>query len=427
MRIVVVGAGAAGLSAAYLLQLYGLEPLVLEAAPTWGGRVRSLSDFAPFSIELGAEEIHGNQSILFEMATRLGKSTYLPEGEDYYFFNGQLSSEALIAEQEGFRAIAHFWEVIHQYQGDDISLEELAHQQGISTRWFPILNAWFGNAYGSQLAHISIHSLQHYDKAWRAGNRNYLIKNSPYTAILGEMFADVLPLVRCQTPVKHIDYQTPVVQLTTSEGEIIPADRVIVTVPLPVLQQNLLTFEPALPPAKQVAIESLRMDAGMKLILRFKQPFWPTDMLSLYTDGYVPEYWTTATGKSETAYLLTAFITGAKAAYLAQQGEQQALQLVLQELDYAFGNQTATQAFEAHYWFDWAAEPFIRGSYSSPSLDSHLFRPQLALPVENRLFFAGEATHSAHFATVHGAMESANLAVEALLNTLPEGTYKKPD
>lgn len=62
--VVVIGAGAAGMTAAYTLAAAGRDVRVLEAAPRWGGRVKRLDGFASVPLDLGAEWIHTDPKVL---------------------------------------------------------------------------------------------------------------------------------------------------------------------------------------------------------------------------------------------------------------------------------------------------------------------------------------------------------------------------
>ena len=59
-----------------------------------------------------------------------------------------------------------------------------------------------------------------------------------------------------------------------------------------------------------------------------------------------------------------------------------------------------------HFFYDWLSHPFIRGGYSSPAVGAYGMTTELAKPVGNKLFFAGEATHITVNATVQSAMDS---------------------
>lgn len=69
-NMIIIGAGAAGLSAGYLLQQQGIEFQILEASSNYGGRMKRTTEFANFPIPLGAEWIHVKPNILEEILSR---------------------------------------------------------------------------------------------------------------------------------------------------------------------------------------------------------------------------------------------------------------------------------------------------------------------------------------------------------------------
>ena len=70
---------------------------------------------------------------------------------------------------------------------------------------------------------------------------------------------------------------------------------------------------------------------------------------------------------------------------------------------------------EAVYWHDWQSDPFSSGAYSYAGVGGGQARKQLAKPVEQTLFFAGEATDQEEAAGVGGALNSGRRAAEELL------------
>ena len=97
------------------------------------------------------------------------------------------------------------------------------------------------------------------------------------------------------------------------------------------------------------------------------------------------------------------------------------LQQVLANLDLVYGGQAAAN-FEEGLVQDWAKEPYVRGSYSYPSVgsfpDGPNMREVLARSVGGRLFFAGEATHNEAAATVPGALQSGQRAAREIDDAL---------
>ncbi len=91
---------------------------------------------------------------------------------------------------------------------------------------------------------------------------------------------------------------------------------------------------------------------------------------------------------------LTAFIMGDKAKYYTENGfsKGQILEKLIDELDKHFDGNASATILDFEY-LDWAKVEYIEGAYSYPSVGSHKLRKQLARPIEDKIFFAGEATH----------------------------------
>ena len=71
---------------------------------------------------------------------------------------------------------------------------------------------------------------------------------------------------------------------------------------------------------------------------------------------------------------------------------------------------------EEVYFHDWQNDPFSRGAYSYGKVGAEAAQQSLGAPVENTLFFAGEATDtSGHNGTVHGAIASGHRAAEEII------------
>ena len=89
-----IGAGASGLYAAHLLQKKGAKNIqILEASLSYGGRIKTLSGFADFPVELGAEEIHGDNNVFYRLAKNAGATFTDESTSDYYFFKNSLKNE----------------------------------------------------------------------------------------------------------------------------------------------------------------------------------------------------------------------------------------------------------------------------------------------------------------------------------------------
>jgi len=421
-KIVIIGAGIAGLYAAYLAERLGFEVEILEASDRYGGRILPLNDFADFPIELGAEEIHGDNSIWFQLLEHHKAELIKDDGEELYFLDNQLLTRKDLMPDEDFRLTLNFVENLWKYEGkEDFSLFEYAQQKGIPKKYFPILESLVENTYGAPLRKIGIKSIAEFDNNWSAGERNFLLKKGNYLEIIEEVFAPILDKIRLNQIVQKINYQSDnsesKIKITTKDKTEFLADKVILTVPLPILKDGDIAFSPVLPPEKLEAIRTIGMDAGMKIILKFKKRFWGEDTGIIYGGRFAQQYWMTGYGgKSAENRVLTALICGERAKFLSSQ-DAEATSFMLKDLDAMF-DQKASQHFEKAHIIDWYKEPHIRGLYSYPAPNSEQFRTILAQPIADKIFFAGEATNDfGHFATVHGAMETGYRAIDEILDT----------
>ena len=117
--------------------------------------------------------------------------------------------------------------------------------------------------------------------------------------------------------------------------------------------------------------------------------------------------------------VLLCFLTGWQAQALSGMGRDASVQAMLDELDEMFSGR-ASATFIDSFWQDWTTEPHIRGAYSFSLVGADLdIRSVLAAPVDDRVFFAGEATNdSGDHATVHGAMETGEREAFAVMYSL---------
>ena len=200
----------------------------------------------------------------------------------------------------------------------------------------------------------------------------------------------------------------------------------IVTLPLGVLQlppqaPNGVRFVPALS-AKQKALVGLATGPVVKLLLRFRQPFWEQLDDGRYADAAFfhaphapfPTFWTMLPVRTS---LLAAWAAGPAAARLAGVGEAEIVRTALDCLASLFGgNERCGADFEGAHLHDWQADPFACGAYSYLVAGGGKAREQLARPLVNTLFFAGEAAETGgESGTVAGALESGKRAAEQLV------------
>jgi monoamine oxidase len=214
------------------------------------------------------------------------------------------------------------------------------------------------------------------------------------------------------TPVSEIAWSRDGVRVKSGAGDH-RARRAIVTVPLAVLQQNGVAFAPALPPEKQRAIEGLGAGANGKIVLLFDEPCWPDDMTLFLSARDTQLWWRPGRLREDEAPVITAYFGGSAVERFRALGEAAPL-AAMRDLEDFFGVKLESRLRNARF-VDWPADPYARMSYSYIPAGGAGRRAELAKPIDNTLFFAGEATNNVRPSTVHGALESGLRAADEVL------------
>lgn len=419
-KVLIIGAGAAGLHAARLLHQSGVKVTVLEAAARAGGRVKSLTNFAAFPLELGAEELHGERSVSYRLARAQGLPLRACRERLHLWRDLCAGRHAkLRADDPDFLAAQRFLDALPEYRGPDVPLSQALAAQ--PPRVAELLHAVLGNEYAADSERLGMQALSAAETAWqRQGTRNYLLDGVPLIGLL----ATGAPPVLLGRGVTAIDWSGPEVVVTTREGERFFAEHAVVTVPLPVLRDGDIAFTPALPADKLHAARGIGTGPTLKIFLRFRRDLWPARRSGLTVIGapHAPQLWSYGTRGAQPDRILTCFVSGRAAEALLALGAR-ALPTLLGDLDRALsgpGERAASRALTDHLIQDWSAEPFIRCGYSYPTPGSVPHRATLALPLcrpgalRPSVTFAGEATHDRLFGSLQGALLSAERAVSEL-------------
>jgi len=351
-NIIIIGAGAAGLTAGYLLQQQGIEFQILEASPICGGRMKRTTEFANFPIPLGAEWIHVKPEILEEIINddsvdiEVETTPYDPS-VDYAL-----------------------------YEGEQVSMREIGFNEDskfINTTWFDFFEQYLVP---------------------------FVEEHITYNAV-----------------VEAVDYSAETIQVETQNGTY-SADRVIVTVPVKMLQNGAIAFTPALPNDKQNAIDTVRVWDGCKAFIEFSQKFYPAAVAF----EIIPEtagqklYYDASYGQDTTQHVLGLFAVGTGTRPYVELNDDDLIEYMLNELDELFDGQ-ASPNYVKHIFQNWNAEPYANGAYVVDHENWRRVRT-LGKSVDNRLFFAGTAyTEGKDWSSVHTAARSARRAVEEILTS----------
>ena len=222
--VVIIGAGAAGLYAADILQAKGIKVTILEASPRVGGRVRTLklSDkpsssllftspsplSSDFPTELGAEQIIGSDSIWNKIIEQLKLSTVDLEANaaDNYFLDNAFVENAVAQADSDFIAAKNFLENLPSYSGSNVSVQQAIQAAGINARVHAILNSWIGNKYGTSNGVLGIKPLAEGLSQLARNKKKLLLTDNPMQDALLSRFSIVVSGVQVNKVVKSIDY-----------------------------------------------------------------------------------------------------------------------------------------------------------------------------------------------------------------------------
>ncbi|WP_431158615.1 flavin monoamine oxidase family protein [Winogradskyella poriferorum] len=355
-KVIIVGAGVAGMTAGYLLNQQGIDFQIIEASPNYGGRIKHTRSFSNFPISLGGEWIHVDRSIL-EEAVNDSSIDVSMETQPY-----------VSADQYGY------------YDGNELSISNLG-ASGVSE------------------------DLKFVGSSWLDFFETYILPSVENKIIYN-------------TPIQSIDYSGASIIATSNGNNTFTADRIIVTVPLKMIQNNTINFNPELSSSRQNAISSLNVWSGFKAFFKFDTKFYPTFLE--FEDSANSQgqrlYYDASYAQNTTDNILGLFSVGQQAEVYQALSETAQRDYILDELDTVFGNNMATDNYIDHVVQNWNDEPFIGGAYMTDQENWQLVR-RIGRSVDDKLFFAGCAyTTGEDWSSVHTAIRSAVRAIEELVS-----------
>lgn len=403
-KILIIGAGAAGLYAGYLLKSKNIPFEILEASGVYGGRLGKRTDFGNFPIDLGAQWMHGKNHLLGDLLKSTKTQTTLDDSEVMYWFKNQLTDQLP--------------DTIDIFEGDDlpdISYHAYARQKGLGEEYQYIIEAIAGDQ-GADADRLSVLYNNIESNNWSSGDEDYKFSETYFDFIDQHIAHPIQNHIRLNTIIREIDYAGDGVILTDSQDRTYSGEKVIVTVPITILKSNDIKFNPPLKAEKTEAFAKIGMDAGIKVFLRFSEKFFAENILGgKYCAAYIDD----SIGKSFNDAVLMAFIMGKQAEYLSNlKGEDLLIQTLLKELDEMYEGRASKSFLNAHVQ-NWFTHPHIRGAYSYSTIGMGDARSIAAQSVQKKVYFAGEAMNlNGHHQTVQGAVETGYREVIQILKDI---------
>lgn len=439
--VLIVGAGAAGLSAGLELSRAGLRVEILEARDRVGGRIFTRHDpTLNHPIELGAEFVHGLPPEIWLPVQQHKLKLTEVEGDMWCSIDGRLQKCDFFAQAA---QILEAMDADYSHSDDDRSRDESFLD--FLARRFPgkdhdKAKPWAtGYVSGFNAADPGLVSVRWLVNSRRAderieGDRGFHIAGG-YQKLLDVFLKELtdrkIP-IHLNTIVNTIEWNSSSVDIAArglQSTASFSASRALITLPLGVLhaEPQPVRFEPQLPAHKKTALEKLAMGKVVRVTLCFRERFWQDlrgtagsetlcNLSFIFSrDNFFPTWWTQM---PEPVPIITGWSPAHAAESLAGMSKDAVVDKAIQSLSKLLlvDKSHVQSQLTASYFNDWDSDPFSRGAYSYVKVGGEGCQQVLGSPISNTLFFAGEATDtSGHNGTVHGAIASGRRAAQDIL------------
>ena len=405
LHVVIMGAGLAGLSAAYKLKQKGFKVTVLESQKRVGGRVFSHNIQPDLVIELGGEWVGNSHTRIHELCSEFNlelennqfdthliyKDEYFPAGKWDYSESWNKKFDQIIKEYENFS------------DADKLALDQydwwrFLINKGCEGRDLEIRELLDSTDFGESIRHVSAFAaLAEYAESSEKNEMDLKIKGG--NKMLAEKLADAIGRenILFDHKVSRVK-QTDKVSVVCTNGKSFTADKVVCA--LPTFAMSKIDWQPGLPENKAKAIQELQYARINKRAILFNERFWKVENFDLITDE-MPHYFYHATKNQKAKEgVLISYTIGEKAAVAANRTHDRYQKELETTLSPHFGKLDHLVKDQLNYY--WGADERTMGAYALYGIGQWFtVKPILAEPFEH-IHFAGE-----HIADWQGFMEGA--------------------
>jgi len=431
--VLIIGAGAAGLAAAHDLTNAGLRVVVVEARDRIGGRICTHFDSVEsFPVELGAEFLHGKSPELLSLLREAHLSFEQVSGNYWYLRRGQF------VDSSGFwKAVSGLMSKMKDRINDE-SFKDYLNSIPDEAQAKKMAEGYVEGFHAARSERIGIHGLVAIDEASKQIDGDHAFR-------LLEGYSSLTTWLFDQSRYRGARFflNTLVNELSWEEDRVtakcvsenfndIIAHKILITVPLSILKlpdghPNAVRFVPALPDAKLNAINAIEVGPAIRVVLRFSEPFWEKlELTDAHKDlkdlGFInsddvslPTWWSTL---PQHHAILVGWAGGRQAEKLGGLSDEEISNQAVESLASIFniaGSEVRSYISQV-YFHNWQEDSLSRGAYAYLPVNGLDHQLNLARPVANTLFFAGEATSVGHIGTVHGAIQTGKRAAREILS-----------
>jgi len=393
--VIVVGAGAAGLMAAWELIQTGKKTAVAEARERVGGRTHTIHDGKfELPVELGAEFVHGNLELTKMLLKKAGIGLYKISGDIWQNEDQELSEQNDFIED--YSALnKKFKELREDISVADFIKDYLQGDEFEEARF--TLKNYVEGYYAADTHKASTFSLK--EELTTSDDEQYRIDGGYIKLIdyLHQQCAEKgLPFFLSH-PVKEIKWKKDDVEVVCDQ-RIFRAKKILITVPVGVLQSETIHFSPAIPEIINAA-KKLGFGPVIKTLLQFDEPFWKNkkftqgkdlDKLSfVFSKSIIPTWWTYY---PKDVGMLAGWSGGPHAEEIKNLSNEEILLNALQSLSQIFSidKNVLQQKLKGWHVANWVNDPRSYGGYSYEVVNGSKAKQVLKQTIEGTIFFAGE-------------------------------------
>ena len=431
--VIVVGAGLAGMGAGQHLAARGVSAVLLEARDRVGGRCFCDNSFpAPFDFggqffqQVVPNVFGGTNNPLFDLYRSQGgpdipcvliptfyeAGSQLPDAQDE--FHTTTTAYAAAMAVSGIAA---------QLGEPDVSVADATSALS-GMPWYTMTNAFIGLAFDAPADRLSCHD------AWNDFQFAINPDGSPSDKVnptgmgnFAAQFAEGLD-IRLSTRVTGIDLShADRVMVETDQGTL-SARAVIVTAPVSLLAAGDITFTPALPSAYEQAFSDLPFGVVDKLGIAFTADIFgetPDNTVVTRHQDVGEDQFAMGLAKLAGQPMMNFFVADDLARDLEAGGTPAFEAYAREFLTDTYGSDAAA-AMERTVIHPWGSDPLTRGSYSAAKVGKVSARATLAEPIDDRLFFAGEAISTNAHSSLHGAFLTGQQSASRIADQMEDAS-----
>ena len=427
--VTVIGAGMAGLSAAYDLHQAGWKVIVLEARDRVGGRVYSLRNFSNGLVaEGGGEFIETTQTRMVALAEQFNlklapSGSWQAQREDWLSFDGKAGPMTdskywgidIAQEIENcWRALSGLSQFVPNPNQPQASKEAQRLDAQSAADWInsldvhPLAKNYFIQHIRSEytaeperfsLLDLARNAAMYYSDLERAPSMRVVGGNDQIASAL----ADALPDVRLNAPVTAIRFSPDGVSVSAKQNDsYLKFDSAFAILAVPLTTARLIEYTSPLPVEHKKMVNEVSYGAVTKVMIEYRKRFWQGVGWNgrLATDAPIVSTWDATSHVESEQGIITAYTGGDNATKLSALSDEERIKLAVGEIEKLFPG--SSDLIENTATVAWPNEPYTRGAYMALAPgEVTAFWKTLQEPV-GRLFFAGE-----HATPIQGYMEGA--------------------